>query len=117
MTDCCPTCGGKLDPLKISVCLNTNTLIAGGRAIKLSLKHAEISYALWKVSPGTLSIERLITQVYGYTAPLHVKKSLHVQISRLRRIIAAAGLDIVSAREIGYALRPLDQAKAKQVAA
>src|SRR5215217_5791528 len=83
-----------------------------GRAIPLGGSRQRALLALLLLHANeTLSMDRLIDELWGERAPPTAAKLVHVQISRLRKALAAgganddAGAGMVVTRERGYELR------------
>ena len=102
MKDCCPTCGGQLPTISISVDLNLNVLIADGRVIKLQPQQAEILSILCDRTLHVVRLERLITRVFGINEPGDALRVIRVQISCLRKILSDTSYEIENVWAVGY---------------
>ena len=75
-----------------------------GRAVSLGGSRQRALLALLLLHANeTLSTDRLIDELWGENAPATAAKMLHVQVSRLRKALAAAGGAVVT-RDRGYEL-------------
>ena len=75
-----------------------------GRAVPLGGSRQRALLALLLLHANeTLSTDRLIDELWGEHAPATAAKMLHVQVSRLRKALAAAGGAVVT-RDRGYEL-------------
>jgi DNA-binding SARP family transcriptional activator len=78
-----------------------------GRAVPLSGSKQRALLALFLVHANErLATDRLIDELWGERSPQAAAKTVQMQISRLRKVLAAAGGgDVVATREGGYELR------------
>ena len=101
----CPTCGRRLPKSDFTVSLETNSVIAGGLAIKLWPKETEFLYALWRANGHVVSKPALMDAIYGTLvdyAPSN--KILDVYAHRVREKISATGWTVKGYHSRGYAL-------------
>jgi DNA-binding SARP family transcriptional activator/tetratricopeptide (TPR) repeat protein len=87
-------------------------VLSGGRRVAIE-RQARVLLAMLLVSRNqTVSLDALIDGLWPQGAPLRAKNSLHVQVSRLRRALAAAdpltGSERITLKQPGYELRTLD---------
>lgn len=104
MTDCCPTCGGVLPNISISVDLNLNVLIADGRVIKLRPQMAEILSVLCDRALKVVRRESMVALIYGGNEPDSAGTVIQVQIFHLRKKLADTAYEIDTIWGEGYRL-------------
>jgi DNA-binding NarL/FixJ family response regulator/DNA-binding SARP family transcriptional activator/class 3 adenylate cyclase len=77
-----------------------------GRAVTLGGTKHRALLALFLVHANeTLTTDRLIDELWGESPPANAAKTVQMQISRLRKALAAAGGDLIVTRGRGYELR------------
>jgi DNA-binding SARP family transcriptional activator len=78
-----------------------------GRTVALGGSKQRALLALFLVHANeTLTIDRLIDELWGERPPANAAKTVQMQISRLRKALAAsAGGELIVTRERGYELR------------
>lgn len=111
----CMCCGEPLRPRAWPVIDRATRTIAYGGAIfaiesgaRGSNQMATLLEALVARAPNTVTQDTLITCIWGYDHRLlDERRSLYVEISKLRRALrsAAPDLEIASVLDLGYALR------------
>lgn len=97
----CPRCGAETDH-KVIVDLDLNTIASSLGSAKLTPIQTEIVYVLINHMPNVISVDSLITAVWGDTKPINVKSSLQVNLHKIRKTIKPLGLEIVTARARGF---------------
>ncbi len=117
MTHCteCPTCGQGLPGNLISIDLNVNAIIAGGVAVILTPREAEVADLLWRARPRVLTVEYIADAVFKDGAD--GMSSVPSWVHRLRRKIVAHGLPIWIKAEVGRGYRWVDVIMSEPVAA
>lgn len=91
----CPTCGAAVDPLRLLVDLNNNTITRSGITINLTAMEAEILASIAETHPSSIRMARLIARVYGASEePGNAKGTICATISRMRSKLAALGVTI-----------------------
>lgn len=99
----CPCCGHHIAPDRILADLNTNTVTFGRRRVVLGAGEAEMAFAIVDAYPGTASLDRIYTALWGgYDRPLCAEKSVHVYACRIRAALKPIGLGLENIPRRGY---------------
>jgi DNA-binding response OmpR family regulator len=105
MTNLCPTCGNAVPNRELIVSLETNTVLFDGNCARLTGQQAEILDILATASPRTVTTDGLIAGLYGRAGePASCCSLIRTQMSKIRRKIAALGLEIKHTPPRGYTL-------------
>jgi DNA-binding response OmpR family regulator len=79
-------------------------MMAGAEIIQLSPTQAEIIYSLAEAMPLPLAHERLFAKLWGQNPIDNPEVTLRVIVTKLRKKIKPAGMNIKSVWGVGYAL-------------
>ncbi|MBV8948245.1 MAG: winged helix-turn-helix domain-containing protein, partial [Solirubrobacterales bacterium] len=81
-------------------------VVAAGRKVAVKPAKARMLLALLLLDPGrSVSLDRLVDQLWGETPPASAAVSLRVLVSRLRETLASSGArSAIETRSPGYAL-------------
>jgi DNA-binding response OmpR family regulator len=101
----CPCCRQPLpDRPAISVSLDSNHAVARGHFVELEPDMACVLDALAKSWPNSVAYERLIFAIWGCASPQYALNTLRVHITRIRKVIAPLGYNVVVVWGEGYRL-------------
>jgi DNA-binding SARP family transcriptional activator/ABC-type transport system substrate-binding protein len=80
-------------------------VLVSGRLVEFGARQQRLVLALLALHPNeVVAADRLIDELWGETPPTTAAKSLQVQISRLRKVLAEEGSDRLLTRAPGYLL-------------
>jgi hypothetical protein len=102
----CPCCGSKVKPLPFAIDLNTNVLIIGQRAFRLTPQMAVFISVLHNAMPRTVSYDAIIRAMHGVNEPSRAFDAMKVIASACRRLLRGQGWVIVGISKRGYKLLP-----------
>lgn len=98
-TGCCPACGQTVPDADLRVDLQTNTLSAGGKAIHIQPRTAELIHVLIERFPNYVPREVLISRVWVDDA---VHRTVDAQGTKARTALKRLGYNLESTRGSGY---------------
>lgn len=71
---------------------NVSIITAGGSTVRVGVGHESTLLALFVTNPGyAFAIDSIVTAIWGDYPPAAASRSLHVYISKLRRLLATHG--------------------------
>ena len=102
----CPCCGGPAPKVeKPMVCLNSNTISARGKVIRVSGREAEVASLLVDAMPLPMQSESIIERVYGGQPADDAYHCVKTYVRRLKTKLAPLGLRINSFYGRGHTFR------------
>jgi DNA-binding response OmpR family regulator len=107
MTTTCPCCGQEAGTDEtFLVSLDASAVARGKTILRLQPQETVIVYKLREIMPRTMSPDQLMSALYGWREPVSKdpKRSLRVQISRIRRTLKPIGVSIENMPCRGYRL-------------
>jgi DNA-binding response OmpR family regulator len=112
----CPCCGQPMPESALTWNHHEGLLAGRGRAVSFGPVTANIFDVLWRAKGRAVPAEELVARVYANDidgGPLTARKAVQVLIFKLREVLPAFRLAIVSPvwRDGGYRLVPLAQAE------
>lgn len=96
---CCPSCGQTVPSCGLRVDLQTNIIRAGGLAVRVQPRTAELVHVLLERFPNYVPREVIIARVWANDA---LDRTVDAQATRARVALKALGYRIESFRGSGY---------------
>lgn len=100
----CPCCGRKVQRPKVMIDFSRGRIVYRENVAYLTSRETQFVHTLLEAFPSAASVEKIISGIYGYDAPLEAANCVRVYAVKCRKAVKPLGLSIVNYPLFGYAL-------------